>query len=216
MVQFYHLLAHEQLLKEKEKDREREIRIMEFKKQIDNSLKNLLFFTHQNLLIMIQITLTRIMSRTMKTSNQYAQSLSRVIDAKIIKKIKTKGEAVQLLKVHMQNSENIFRNLVKQNSKKRFFLMIGEWLNTITLVPNEKLREMLYNIEAFRADAVNINPAAQDSNKPQGKGPLASKALSSSTKTSGNSNLVGGASSLTGKNPFAILKASAIASSQQA
>jgi hypothetical protein len=53
MVQFYHLLAHEQLLKEKEKDRERELRNLEFKKQVDNSLKNLVFFTHQNFLIVV-------------------------------------------------------------------------------------------------------------------------------------------------------------------
>ena len=100
----------------------------------------------------------------------------------MLKKIKTKGEAVQLLKVHMQNSENILRNLIKQNSKKRFFVMIGEWLNVITNVPNDKLREVLYNIEAFRADAMNFAPVEP---KPTGKGTLASKALSSSTKTSG-------------------------------
>jgi len=92
--------------------------------------------------------------------------------------------------------------------------MIGDWLNMISTIPNEKLREMLYNIEAFRADAINITPTPSET-KPSGKGTLASKALSSSTKTSGNSNLVGASgSSLTGKNPFAILKASAIASTQ--
>lgn len=96
-------------------------------------------------------------------------------------------------------------------------MMIGDWLNAITVVPNEKLREVLYNIEVFRADALNIVPVET---KPSAKGTLASKAISSSTKTSGSSNLVSGGgnenggkgSPLTGKNPFAILKASAIAS----
>ena len=35
--------------------------------------------------------------------------------------------------------------------------MIGDWLNAIQTVPNEKLREVLYNIEVFRADAMNFS-----------------------------------------------------------
>jgi hypothetical protein len=31
----------------------------------------------------------------------------------MVKRVRTKGEAVQLLKVHMQNAENIMRNLIK-------------------------------------------------------------------------------------------------------
>jgi hypothetical protein len=47
------------------------------------------------------------------------------------------------------------------------------------------------------------------------KGGFAPKGLSNSIKTSGTSSLVGGGagSSLTGKNPFAILKASAMPTS---
>lgn len=69
----------------------------------------------------------------------------------MVKKVKTKGEAIQLLKVHMQNSENIIRNIIKnQNSnglKKKLFSTMTEWLNTISTVTNEKIRETLYNIE---------------------------------------------------------------------
>jgi hypothetical protein len=61
-----------------------------------------------------------------------------------------------LLKVHMQNAENILRNLVKANARKRFFAMINDWLNLISNIPNEKMRETLYNIEAFRADAQGV------------------------------------------------------------
>ena len=75
----------------------------------------------------------------------------------MLKRVKTKGEAVQLLKVHMQNAENILRNLIKANARKRFFAMINDWLNLITNIPNEKMRETLYNIEAFRADAVGVS-----------------------------------------------------------
>jgi hypothetical protein len=48
-----------------------------------------------------------------KTNNYWANSLNQIISAKMIKKVKTKGEAIQLLKVHMQNSENIMRNIIK-------------------------------------------------------------------------------------------------------
>lgn len=37
-------------------------------------------------------------------------------------------------------------------------MMIGDWLNIITNVPNEKIREIMYNIEAFRGDAMNAPP----------------------------------------------------------
>mmetsp|Transcript_14747 Transcript_14747/g.14352 ORF Transcript_14747/g.14352 Transcript_14747/m.14352 type:complete len:88 (+) Transcript_14747:1242-1505(+) len=58
-------------------------------------------------------------------------------------------------------------------------------------------------------DAVSIAEASH--NKGQSSASGAPKAISSNTKTSGVSNLVGAANnSLTGKNPFAILKASAM------
>jgi hypothetical protein len=51
----------------------------------------------------------------------------------MLKKVKTKGEAIQLLKVHMQNAENIMRNIIKlqqsNGTKKRIFTMMTEWLN---------------------------------------------------------------------------------------
>lgn len=66
-----------------------------------------------------------------KKGNYWATTLNKLLDAKMLKKVKTKGEAVQLLKVHMQNAENILRNLIRQNNKKRFFMLINDWLNTI-------------------------------------------------------------------------------------
>ena len=34
--------------------------------------------------------------------------------------------------------------------------MINDWLNTISIVTNEQMRETLYNIEQFRADVLNL------------------------------------------------------------
>ena len=200
LVQFFHLLAHAS----PEMD-------AATKAAINTSLKNLLFFTHQNLLIVVQILLNRMVAGK---SNYWATNLAAIVNAKMAKKVKTKGEAVQVLKVHMQNSENIIRNIIKtqqaHGGKKRIFALMNDWLNAITTVTNEKIRETLYNIEQFRADALNLT-----SEKPPATGPAA-KGISSTTKTSGTSNLVGAGNSLTGKNPFAILKASAIASTSTA
>lgn len=72
------------------------------------------------------------------------------------------------------------------------------------------MRENLYNIEQYRADAVHF-PDPKSKSGPTGITGLP-KGLSNNTKTSGTSSLVGGGAgnSLTGKNPFAILKASAV------
>ncbi len=72
----------------------------------------------------------------------------------MLKKVTTKGEAIQMMKVHCQNSENILRGMIRQNSKKKLFTLIGDWLVQIHNLPNERLREILYNIEQFRADAI--------------------------------------------------------------
>lgn len=34
--------------------------------------------------------------------------------------------------------------------------MMNDWLNTLSTVTNEKLRETLYSIEQFRADALGL------------------------------------------------------------
>lgn len=37
---------------------------------------------------------------------------------------------------------------------------MGDWLNGIANVTNEKIRETLYNIEQFRVDALNVTSVA--------------------------------------------------------
>ena len=109
-----------------------------------------------------------------------------------------------------------------------------DWLNQISTVTNEKIRETLYNIEQFRPDVVNLTSAGGSSSGPVTQGTAgkdgqqvnnqasssspAAKGISSSTKTSGTTNMVSSSAgnSITGKNPFAILKASAIASTSTA
>lgn len=112
LIQFFHLLAHAS------PDIDAST-----KASINASLKNLMFFTHQNLLIVIQILLNRMVVKTTatatntstekKSNNYWATTLQQIVNSKMLKKVKTKGEAIQVLKVHMQNAENIIRNIIK-------------------------------------------------------------------------------------------------------
>ena len=61
--------------------------------------------------------------------------------------------------------------------------MIGDWLNLISNIPNEKMRETLYNIESFRPDAVGIGQEAvasgkQANNQKSESKPVAAKGIS--------------------------------------
>jgi hypothetical protein len=82
-----------------------------------------------------------------KKTNVFGIQLDKVLDSKMLKKVTTKGEAIQMMKVHCQNSENILRGMIKGSPKKKLFSMIGDWLVQIHNLPNERIREVLYNIE---------------------------------------------------------------------
>jgi len=149
-----------------------------------------------------------------------------------------------MVRVNLQNSENIIRNIIKANQRKQFFIVLNDYINRLPLFPNDKIRDTLYNIEQFKFDALlqpeikmrgppsshsnHSNTSTSSSSKStgsiRGKGPsqtqgnsaLAKRTIKDSDKSSGTNNLVGtggSGSTLTGKNPFAILKASAIAAS---
>jgi hypothetical protein len=97
LIQFFHLLAHAS------PDIDAPT-----KASINASLKNLMFFTHQNLLIVIQILLNRMVIKNTagqtsdkKSQNYWATTLQQIVNTKMLKKVKTKGEAIQVLKVHM-------------------------------------------------------------------------------------------------------------------
>lgn len=140
-----------------------------------------------------------------------------------------------MLRVHNSNCENIIKNISKANQNKRIFKIIEEWMNNLDKVPIDRIRDILYNIEQFKADALKLpnlsNALAKRKERGAGAGKVASgpdgpiygaaakSAGSLNEKTSsGASKMLGnqGQTSLTGKNPFAILKASAIASTSQA
>ena len=61
--------------------------------------------------------------------------------------IKSKSEAVQMLRVNIENEENIIKNIIKANQRKQFFMVLNLYVTRLPLYPNGKIRETLYNIE---------------------------------------------------------------------
>lgn len=82
-----------------------------------------------------------------KKESTWEATLQKTVNAKILKKLKNKSEAQQTLAVNNCNAENIIRNICKTNSNKKIFRKIDDWLNILTKVPIDRVREVLYNIE---------------------------------------------------------------------
>ena len=148
--------------------------------------------------------------------------------------MKNKGDATQMLRVYCSNCENIIRNICKSNQNKRIFKMISDWLNYLHKLPIDRVRDVLYNIEQFKSDALLLPEIKQAADKSSlkseslgksadggpiyGAGAKSAGSITVDSTSKGASKMLGnqGRTSLTGKNPFAILKASAIASTSQA
>ena len=61
---------------------------------------------------MISITLSRIV---LKQSSSWENQLKHTVDTKILKKLKNKSDATQMLRVYCSNCENIIKNISKAN-----------------------------------------------------------------------------------------------------
>jgi len=53
--------------------------------------------------------------------NIWALAIQKAVEIKLLKKINSKGEAMQVLKTHLVNIENIIKNLIRLNNKKKLF-----------------------------------------------------------------------------------------------
>lgn len=179
-----------------------------------------------------------------KGASSWEENLKQTINEKALKRLKNKEEATQMLRVYCLNCENIIHNICKANQNKKIFKIIDDWLKMLQKVPMDRIRDVLYNIEQFKPDALKLPSIKSNMKLPNsqragvtgmllkkeesvdgpvyGQGARSAGSLSyGQDKTSaGASKMASGANqgqtSLTGKNPFAILKASAIASSQSA
>ena len=48
----------------------------------------------------------------------WIKNLSKAVNDKIMKPIKNRSEAVQMMRVNIQNSDNIINNIIKANQRK--------------------------------------------------------------------------------------------------
>jgi hypothetical protein len=134
IVQFYHLIASEQ-------------ETIDTKTSVNTYLKNLMHYIHQNFLVAAKFILSRIIKREENVKNIWIQNLKKLLESKISKMIKSKSEAVQMLRVNIENEENIIKNIIKANQRKQFFMVLNLYVTRLPLYPNGKIRETLYNIE---------------------------------------------------------------------
>lgn len=111
IVQFYHLIASEQ-------------ETIDTKTGVNVYLKNLMYYIHQNFLIAAKFIQSRIIKRDDNRINLWIKQLREVIEKKIIKLIKNKSEAVQMMRVNIENEENIIKNIIKANQRKQFFSVL--------------------------------------------------------------------------------------------
>ena len=61
-----------------------------------------------------------------------------------------------MLRVYCSNCENIIRNICQANQNKRIFKTIDQWCNAMQKVPIDRVRDVLYNIEQFKGDALKL------------------------------------------------------------
>ena len=122
------------------------------KTSVNTYLKNLFHFIHQNFLVAAKFLHSRIVNKS--PNNVWMINLKKILDQKLSKPIKSKGQACQMLRVNLQNSENIIRNIIKSNQKKQFFIVLNEYVSSLGRFPNQKIRDVLYNIDQFKFDAM--------------------------------------------------------------
>ena len=141
IVQFYHLIASEQVT-------------IDTKTSVNTYLKNLMHYIHQSFLVAAKFIYSRIVNKAAARSNVWISNLKQTVESKLAKPIRNKTEAVQMLRVNLENSDNIVKNIIKANSRKQFFTVLSHFIQRLPLFPNEKLRDVLYNIEQFKFDAM--------------------------------------------------------------
>ena len=70
-------------------------------------------YIHQNFLVAVKFIQSRIVNKAF--NNGWINNLKKAVDEKIVKPIKNRGEAVQMLRVNMENVHNIITNIIKAN-----------------------------------------------------------------------------------------------------
>lgn len=90
-----------------------------------------------------------------------------------------------MVKVNLENSENIIKNIIKANQRKQFFMVLNEYITRLPLFTNEKIRDTLYNIDQFKFDAL-LQPEIKMRGPPSSHSNTSNSSTNSSTKSGGS------------------------------
>ena len=104
-----------------------------------------MYYIHQNFLVAAKFLHSRVVSKF--KNNEWLNQIKAMLDKKLSSPIKSKQQAVQMVRVNLQNSENIIKNIIKANQKKQFFMVLNEYVQYMSMYPNSRIRDVLYNIE---------------------------------------------------------------------
>lgn len=141
IVQFYHQLASEQLT-------------VDTKTSVNVYLKNLMHYIHQSFLVATKFITSRIVDKEAVTANVWVDRMKKVVAEKLMKPVRNRADATAMLRGNLENSDNILKNIIKPNLRKQFFQVLESMVMRLPLYPNEKIRDMLYNIEQYKFDAM--------------------------------------------------------------
>ena len=83
------------------------------KTSVNTYLKNLIHYIHQNFLVASKFILSRLADKM--APNLWVSNLRKVVEDKLSLPIKDSSQAHQMLRVNLQNSENIIKNIIRAN-----------------------------------------------------------------------------------------------------
>ena len=66
----------------------------------------------------------------------WVSNLKTVVAEKLTKPVKQRHDAIQMLRGNLENSDNIVKNIIKANSRKQFFTVLGNFINKLPMYPN--------------------------------------------------------------------------------
>jgi hypothetical protein len=111
--------------------------------------KNLIFFIHQNWLILFRFLLDRLPQAG--KSNSWAIKLDKICDSKLTRLFKSKAEALQVLRVNIEWSKSVMRNISKIKPKQQIYSSIWAILDELDNFQIGRIREMLFTTIQYRA-----------------------------------------------------------------
>ena len=112
-------------------------------KSLNVPVKNLLFFVHQNCLLIMKLVLNRLPPEAL--TNSWAKKLQTAADTKLSKQVSTTKQICQSLKQQQESAVSVIKNIQKLKPSKFIQDVILSLIQEIEFIPLMRVREILYN-----------------------------------------------------------------------